>query len=173
MKSRCSGGKQHVSQTHSRASIPVPPPAAAGHLPAPPSAGQTQRLRPTRVSQHSGWGCTHILSRVPGCSLVPLEAGVAFRALQVTGEPAVNEVQSPGARVRVAGTRPTSAVGWGGPPKAPGHSLSPPFSVLNRNDWGTVYIRCVAFFRRSSSRKRSRGHGRHIPTPGIRFLRRN
>lgn len=53
--------------------------------PCPPLSGcRPQRWRPLLCHPVSE-GCTHVLSGVPGFALVPLEAGVAFRALQGTG----------------------------------------------------------------------------------------
>lgn len=54
---------------------------AHGHLPAHPPGWKLLRV----ISRHPCGLCTHVLSRVSGFSLIPLEAWVAFSALQGTG----------------------------------------------------------------------------------------
>lgn len=87
---------------------PPPCPALSGCRP--------RRWRP-RPRHHTNEGCTHVLSGVPGFTLISLEARVAFRALQVTGS-TWSVGCNPGAvRARLGpGPRPSWAFG---PPEAP------------------------------------------------------
>ena len=54
------------------------------HAPPWSVGSRPSRLRLTGDVAKCGGLCTHVLSGVPGFSLVPLKAGVAFGALRVT-----------------------------------------------------------------------------------------
>lgn len=104
-----------MSQAQPRARPPSPVPRSLG-------GHRSWRPRPAGMLPHSGEGCTHVLSRVPSFSLVPLEAGVAFGTLQVTGRHVVRGCRAPSGRVRVQGPAASS-----GRPARPRGSLAVAF----------------------------------------------